>query len=114
MERSGKVKRHQGTSSVIIGAMDPANLSTIQPSSTNPPGVIAPNLAEAAQQVGGVGAISNGNKVGCCGEFNAANQLMLNNPNLKPGEIRFTPAISPRTGQVIDPCPNCKAIFNLK
>ncbi|WP_217607280.1 DUF6443 domain-containing protein [Chitinophaga sp. GbtcB8] len=78
------------------------------------PSVIAPNLFNAAKKVGGVGAKNAGNVVGCCGEFQTGNQLMLNNPALKPGDIKFTPAIRPRTGEAIPTCDNCKVIFNIE
>lgn len=64
-------------------------------------------------EVGGVGAKNAGNVVGCCGEFRAANELMLNNRALQPTDIKFTPAIRPRTMEVIIPCSNCRAIFKI-
>ena len=47
--------------------------------------------------------------IGYCGEFNVANQLMLN--GAKKSEIEFTPAIRPRNGEVIPPCTNCLEMF---
>jgi hypothetical protein len=68
-------------------------------------------LANAAQEVGGVGAVNAGNTVGCCGEFRAANQLMPNNPSLNATDIKFTDAIRPGQMTTVAPCQNCKTIF---
>ncbi|MET3878746.1 DUF6443 domain-containing protein [Chitinophaga sp. OAE865] len=94
----------------IVGAVAKGGETAIG-TSGKIPSVIAPNLEAAAIEVGGVGAKNAGNVVGCCGEFRAANELMLNNKTLKPTDIKFTPAIRPRTMEVIIPCDNCRAIF---
>nr|WP_306552729.1 DUF4329 domain-containing protein [Chryseobacterium sp. WG23] len=51
------------------------------------------------------------NPVGCCAEFNAGNNLLLNNPSAIPSQINFTDAIRPRTGKVVPMCDNCKTTF---
>ena len=73
-------------------------------------GEINPQLSEAAQQVGGVGALNPGaSPVGCCAEFDAANQLT--NQGSQLSDIQFTDAIRPRNGEVVPKCPNCQAMF---
>jgi filamentous hemagglutinin len=73
-------------------------------------GEINPQLSEAAEQVGGVGAVNPGaSPVGCCAEFDAANQLTNQGSSL--GDIQFTDAIRPRTGEVVPKCPNCEVMF---
>lgn len=78
------------------------------------PGTIAPKLEAVASELGGVGTkTASGNTVGCCGEFRAANELLLKNPSATPSQVNFTDAIRPRTGEVIPPCENCKTTFGL-
>jgi filamentous hemagglutinin len=74
-------------------------------------GAINPDLAAAADQVGGVGAVNPAapSPVGCCAEFDAANQLM--NQGSLLDNINFTDAIRPRTGDVVPKCENCQAMF---
>ena len=73
--------------------------------------MIAPALRKAADEIGGVGAVREGKTVGCCAEFQGANELMLKDANIPLDALRFTPAIRPRTGQSIEPCQNCLDIF---
>ena len=72
---------------------------------------IHPSLAGKLDQIGGLGAENAGavGRVGCCGEVDAANQLLQQGSKLE--NIRFTDAIRPRTGQVIPRCENCTAVF---
>ncbi|WP_419698977.1 DUF6443 domain-containing protein [Mucilaginibacter sp. NFX135] len=76
-----------------------------------PPTVVAPQLEEAAQSLGGIGAKTSAGTVGACCEVHAANELLLKNPKAMPQDINLTPAIRPRTGQVVPMCDNCKVIF---
>ena len=39
--------------------------------------------------------------MGACAEFGAANELLLNNPNLKLKDIQFTQAVRPRNGKPV-------------
>ncbi len=55
-----------------------------------------------------------GNTIGCCAEFRAGNELLLENPGFGPKDVKFTQAIRPRTGEVVPPCSNCEYIFGLK
>jgi RHS repeat-associated protein len=70
-----------------------------------------PDLLSAMDSAGGLGARNTGvaQPVGCCGEVDAANQLLQRGSKLE--NIRFTDAIRPRTGEVIPTCPNCRATF---
>ncbi len=77
-----------------------------------PPSTVAPQLEGVVNELGGLGTrTASGNPVGCCAEFNAGNQLLLNNPSATPGQINFTDAIRPRTGKVVPMCDNCKTTF---
>lgn len=89
------------TGSVAVGTSGP--LSRL--------GAINPQLSAAADQVGGVGSVYPGapSPVGCCAEFDAANQLT--NQGSKLGDIQFTDAIRPRTGAVIPKCTICEKMF---
>ncbi len=78
-----------------------------------PPKEIAPALEKAANDLGGVGTKNAGNTVGCCGEFRAANNVLLENPSAVPTDVNFTPAVRPRTGQVVPPCKNCQIMFGI-
>ena len=94
----------------IVGAE--LNWQTVIGTSGVPPTSLAPQLEAAAGELGGVGAkTTSGNTVGCCGEFHAANGLLLKNPSATPQQINFTPAIRPRTGQVVPMCANCEIMF---
>ncbi|NCH53653.1 hypothetical protein [Cronobacter muytjensii] len=76
------------------------------------PTIIAPELQAYADRLGGLGVkTACGNTLGRCAEFRAANEFLLANPSLKVKDIQFTPAIRPRTGEVVPRCENCKNIF---
>lgn len=94
----------------IVGAE--LNWQTVIGTSGAPPTSLAPQLEAAAGELGGVGTkTASGNTVGCCGEFHAANELLFKNPSATPQQINFTPAIRPRTGQVVPMCANCEIMF---
>lgn len=77
-----------------------------------PPSTIAPQLEGVVDELGGLGTrTASGNPVGCCAEFNAGNELLLNNPSATAAQVNFTEAIRPRTGKVVPMCDNCKATF---
>ncbi|SDJ64730.1 DUF6443 domain-containing protein [Chryseobacterium jejuense] len=77
-----------------------------------PPSTIAPQLEGVVNELGGLGTrTASGNPVGCCAEFNAGNELLLNNPSATASQVNFTEAIRPRTGKVVPMCDNCKATF---
>jgi RHS repeat-associated protein len=95
----------------VVGAE--LNGQTTIATSGTPPTTIAPQLEGAVSELGGIGTkTASGNTVGCCAEFNAGNQLLLNNPSATPGQINFTEAIRPRTGQTIPMCENCQKTFD--
>lgn len=76
------------------------------------PSTIAPQLEGVVNELGGLGTrTASGNPVGCCAEFNAGNELLLNNPSATASQANFTEAIRPRTGKVVPMCDNCKATF---
>ncbi len=95
----------------VVGAE--LNGTSVIATSGQIPTRIAPSLQRASSRLGGVGATNSGNTIGCCGEFRAANQLLLQNPSALPTQVNFTPALRPRTGGVIKPCDNCVGIFGL-
>jgi len=74
--------------------------------------VVAPQWAEAVQQLGGLGAKINGNTVGACAEFNGANHLLLANPNLKPSQIIVSDVYRPRTSSLVPTCQNCQILLS--
>ena len=47
--------------------------------------------------------------VGCCAEFDAANQLMNEGSSLE--DINFTNAVRPRSGDVVPKCSNYEKMF---
>ncbi len=96
----------------VIGAVDPLTGKIVTSSSGSVPDVIAPELRAYAEKLGGLGVkTACGNTLGRCAEFRAANELLLNNPGLRLSDIKFTPAIRPRTGEVVPRCENCTNIF---
>ena len=94
----------------VVGAST-SDGSTVISMSGKIPQTVAPKLLTASENVGGIGNVNAGKTVGCCAEFHAANELMLKNPTLNPTKINFTPAIRPRTMEVVPPCKNCITIF---
>ncbi|MCC9065589.1 hypothetical protein [Flavobacterium piscisymbiosum] len=96
--------------STVVGAE--LNGQTMIATSGAPQSVIAPQLEGVVGELGGIGTkTATGNTVGCCAEFQAGNNLLLENPNALPNQINFTNAIRPRTGQTIPMCDNCKTTF---
>ncbi len=100
-----------GSSPATVGGAE-LNGQTAIATSGAPPTVISPQMEEAARSLGGIGAKTSAGTVGACCEVHAANELLLKNPTAMPRDINLTPAIRPRTGQVIPMCDNCKVIFN--
>ena len=96
-----------------IGAVDPLTGRIATLSSGEVPTIIAPELKEVAERLGGLGVrTSCGNVLGRCAEFRAANELLLLNPNLKLKDIKFTEAIRTRKPEIIIPrCENCQNTF---
>lgn len=68
-------------------------------------------LAKAMAEIGELGksTSTSGNVLGNCAEQKAANMLMKGGANIQ--DVYFTKAIRSRTGQVIDSCGNCLALF---
>jgi len=62
--------------------------------------------------LGTIGGFAPGVKhpIGYCAEQNVANRLMLDE-DARIGDIEFSIAIRPKTGEVIDYCNNCRALF---
>lgn len=78
------------------------------------PEMFEPILANALNQLGGVGQHSGNGcpyPIGCCAEPRAANKLIRNNNHVGLDQILFSSALRPRTRQVIPYCDNCRAIF---
>ncbi|WP_420921600.1 hemagglutinin repeat-containing protein [Enterobacter quasiroggenkampii] len=95
-----------------IGAVDPLTGKIVTTSNGAVPTIVAPELQAYADKLGGLGVkTACGNTLGRCAEFRAANELLLTNPSLKLKDIQFTPAVRPRTGEVVPRCENCKNIF---
>lgn len=95
-----------------IGAVDPITGKIVTTSNGAIPTTIAPELQSYADKLGGLGVkTACGNTLGRCAEFRAANELLLSNPNLKLKDIQFTPAVRPRTGEVVPRCENCTNMF---
>lgn len=51
------------------------------------------------------------NVIGKCAEVKAANQILRKDKKLDVPAIELTPAIRPRTLEIIPRCPNCVAVF---
>ncbi|MDD2941767.1 MAG: hypothetical protein PHC51_02445 [bacterium] len=71
----------------------------------------APLLKIKLDNLGGVGTKLNNNTLGCCCEVRAANKILGKFQKIPPELLVFTPAVRPRTGQVIKRCPNCIEVF---
>jgi RHS repeat-associated protein len=96
--------------SVVVGAE--LEGQTVIAGSGAPPTAVAPQLQGVVGEMGGIGTkTATGNTVGCCAEFHAGNQLLLENSAATPQQINFTNAIRPRTGQTVPMCENCKTTF---
>ncbi|MFY7936309.1 MAG: DUF6443 domain-containing protein [Flavobacterium sp.] len=109
-ESASTLKQSGQAPATVAGAMLPNGASAIETSGVIPTS-IAPQLENAAAQIGGIGAKNSGNTVGCCSEFRAANSLLLEYPQYGIQDLKITPAIRPRTGQVVPRCDNCGAMF---
>jgi hypothetical protein len=109
------LKADKQSPAAVVGAMAPDGSTSIA-TSGGQPSIIAPNLSIAADQVGGVGSVNAGNKVGCCAEFHAANDLMLKNPTLNATDLKFTDAMRAKGGgtKIVPACSNCATMFNIK
>jgi len=99
----------QYPATVSAGSLPNGQIS-VSPSGA-PPMELAPQLMDGAQQLGGLGAKSNGNTVGCCSEFQVANNLLLSNPEYDISDLQISESYRPRTGQVIPRCTNCTTLF---
>ena len=78
------------------------------------PEMFEPILANALNQLGGVGQHSGNGcpyPIGCCAEPRAANKLIHYNNHAGLNQILFSSALRPRTKQVIPYCDNCRAKF---
>ena len=64
------------------------------------------------QRLGKIGSFAQVVKhpIGYCAEQNVTNRLMLDG-DAQMDDIRFSVAIRPRTGEIVDYCDNCKALF---
>jgi hypothetical protein len=72
---------------------------------------VAPQLQTVVKQLGGLGAKVDNITVGACSEFNAANSLLLQYPNLLPNMLQWSKAIRPKTMKIIDRCHVCTKMF---
>ncbi len=72
------------------------------------------NLLKVIGNVDGPSNVKDcNNKVGHCAEPHAANEMIKTSMRLTVGDLEFSPAIRPRTRQIIQYCGNCKATFGL-
>jgi len=108
---SGQIIAEGRAPATVVGAE--VNGSTAIATSGQIPKTIAPALQTAAEKAGGVGSKNGTTTVGCCGEFRAANKVLLENPKATPSQVNFTPAIRPRTGEIVTPCLACKQVFDI-
>lgn len=62
--------------------------------------------------LGKIGSFAPGvsHPIGYCAEQNVANRLLLDS-DASIGDVEFSVAIRPKTGEVIDYCDNCRALF---
>lgn len=97
---------------MVVGAYDERTGKTVAAFAGAIPNRIAPELRERAEAIGGLGThgLTERNTVGVCAEFHVVNSLLLG--GAKWEDIHLTPAIRPRTGQVMPFCDNCKAMFH--
>ncbi len=94
-----------------IGAYDKRTGKTIAAFAGEIPKKIALELIKRADAIGGIGThgLTERNTIGVCAEFHVVNSLLLSGSKWE--DIHLTPAIRPRTGQVMPYCDNCKAMF---
>ena len=73
---------------------------------------IHPELRKRAEAIGGIGShgLTSRNTIGVCAEFHVVNSLLLG--GCKWSDIKLTPAIRPRTGEIMPYCDNCLAMFS--
>lgn len=97
---------------MVVGAYDERTGKTVAAFAGAIPNRIASELRERAEAIGGLGThgLTERNTVGVCAEFHVVNSLLLG--GAKWDDIHLTPAIRPRTGQVMPFCDNCKAMFH--
>lgn len=64
------------------------------------------------RRLGNIGSFADGvnHPIGYCAEQNVANRLLLDG-DAQIDDIQFSVPIRPRTGEVIDYCGNCEALF---
>lgn len=96
---------------MAVGAYDKSTGKTVAAFAGEIPKQIHPELRKRAQKIGGIGShgLSSKNTVGVCAEFHALNSLLLHGS--KWTDIKLTPAIRPRTGEIMPFCSNCIAMF---
>ena len=61
-------------------------------------------------KIGG-GAPNVGHPIGYCAEQNVANRFILETDDKNISKIKFSIAIRPKTGEVVQYCDNCKKLF---
>lgn len=105
-----KKKKYQKPAA--IGAYDVKTGMRVAMFSGSIPSNIHPELIRRANMIGGIGTygVSVNNIVGKCAEFQVVNHLLKNGSNIS--DIRFTSPVRPRTGELLDFCANCKAMFS--
>ncbi|WP_421228071.1 hypothetical protein [Aeromonas enteropelogenes] len=71
------------------------------------------NLLESRLGVIGCASKKTGspNIIGKCAEVKSANYILTMDKSCRLNELEFTPAIRPRTLEIISRCPNCVSIF---
>ena len=98
-----------------MGAVDPLKGKIVTVSNGVVPAKIAPLNYKPMLKLGRLGIkTSCGNRLGRCAEFRAANELLLNNPNIKLKDIQFTQAVRPRNGKPVPRCENCTNVFGVE
>jgi hypothetical protein len=107
------IANRAGNPGAMIGAYDTTTGATTV--GTSGPisrlGPINDQIAAAANRAGGIGAVNPDATapVGCCAEVDAANKLTNAGSDL--GNIRFTDAVRPASGNVVPKCANCEKMF---
>ena len=98
--------------SMAAGAYDLKTGKNVAAFAGEIPKRIHPELRKRAEAIGGIGThgLTSRNTVGVCAEFHVVNSLLLS--GCKWSDIRLTPAIRPRTGEVMPYCDNCLAMFS--
>ncbi|MFV8271263.1 hypothetical protein ACNQGP_15190 [Flavobacterium sp. GT2N3] len=104
-----KHKRTNKLPATIIGAEHLSNKEVAH--SGKHPNPICSKLEKELVKIAPLGKKGLDNYVGCCCEVRASNKIILLRPSVSIGDITFTRAIRPRTGQTIRRCQNCKQVF---